>query len=76
MNEIRINEEDVAKMRQEYNEKCDFLLGNGWSEGYFRDYVNAIFFREYFDNPFAVPFEERQSKEYMIWKQEIIFMSQ
>lgn len=74
MNEIRINEEDVAKMRQEYNEKCDFLLGNGWTEGYFRDYVNAIFFREYFDNPFAVPFEERQSKEYLIWKQEKIKM--
>lgn len=61
-------------MRQEYNEKCDFLLGNGWTEGYFRDYVNAIFFREYFDNPFAVPFEERQSKEYLIWKQEKIKM--
>ena len=59
-------------MRQEYNEKCDFLLGNGWTEGYFRDYVNAIFFREYFDNPFAIPFEERQSREYIIWKQEKI----
>lgn len=72
MSGIRITEEDVAKLRQDYNEKCDFLLSNGWSEGYFRDYVNAIFFREYFDNPFAIPFEERQSKEYLIWKQEKI----
>lgn len=74
MTKIRINEEDVELLRKEYNEKCDFLLGNGWSEGYFRDYVNAIFFREYFDNPFAIPFEERQSKEYLIWKQEKIKM--
>lgn len=72
MTKIGINEEDVELLRKEYNEKCDFLLGNGWSEGYFRDYVNAIFFREYFDNPFAIPFEERQSKEYQIWKQEKI----
>lgn len=72
MNGIRVNEEDVELLRKEYNEKCDLLLGNGWSEGYFRDYVNAIFFRDYFDNPFAIPFEERQSKEYLIWKQEKI----
>lgn len=67
-----MNKEDVEHLRKDYNEKCDLLLGNGWSEGYFRDYVNAIFFREYFENPFAIPFEERQSKEYQIWKQEKI----
>ena len=67
-----INKEDVERLRQEYEEKCDFLLGNGWTEGYFRDYINAIFFREYYADSFAIPFEERQSREYLIWRQEKI----
>lgn len=67
-----MDNEEVEHLRKEYNEKCEFLLNIGWSEGYFRDYVNAIFFRGYFENPFAIPFEERQSKEYQIWRQEKI----
>ena len=63
-----INKEDVERLRQEYEEKCDFLLGNGWTEGYFRDYINAIFFREYYADSFAIPFEERQSREDLIWR--------
>ena len=67
-----IKKEDFERWRQEYEEKCDFLLGNGWTEGYFRDYINAIFFREYYADSFAIPFEERQSREYLIWRQEKI----